>query len=90
MTDPKLKYYAVTVTVKPAPVGSSKYQSIMFRGLALAKNPNEAKELVSEMLLRSFDPNKQPKITKEVIKIKDCKLHNDFCIKAGEHGSHGL
>ena len=82
INDPKLKLYAVTATVKPLPVGNVKYQSKMYRGLALAKNPNDAKEQSKQIIIKSFDPFKAPKITREVIVIKDCKLHNDFFAKA--------
>jgi len=82
MKDPKLKLYSVIATVKPLPVGNTKYQRKMYRGWALAKNPKDAKELSIQILIKSFDPFKAPKITREVIVINECKLHDDFFAKA--------
>jgi len=82
MTDLKLKLYSVIAIVKPKPAGIVRYQSKMYRGWALAKNPNDAKELSIKVLIASFDPFRPPFITREVITIKDCKLHNDFFAKA--------
>ncbi len=80
MNDPKLKFYAVTVVVKPLPNGNMRYQSKMHRGLAYAKNPNDAKEMTIQVILESYIGLEEPKITREVIIIKDCKLHDAFCI----------
>jgi hypothetical protein len=82
MNDPKLKFYAVTAVVKPLPTGNVRYQSKMYRGLAYAKNPNDAKEATIQILLKSFIDVQEPKVTREVIIIKDCKLHHDFYISA--------
>lgn len=75
MSEKKRKPYAVTLTVKPKPQGISKYSSKTYRGMAMALNPKEAKELSIAIVLENV---KVPIITREEIFIKDCKLHADF------------
>lgn len=77
-----LKLYANTAVISPKPVDTVRYQRKMYRGWALAKNPNDAKESSIQTLIKSFDQTKEPKITRDVIVIKDCKLHNDFFAKS--------
>ena len=81
MNNEKLKAYAITLVLKPKPDEFIRYQSKMYRGFSLAKNPADAKEQCIQQFMHNFDPNKKPVITRDVIFIKECKLHNDFMNK---------
>jgi len=74
----EIKPYAITLTVKPKPTATVRYSSVTYRGMSFAGNPSQAKEQAIERIIKSFDSTKEPKITKEVIFIKECKLHGDF------------
>jgi hypothetical protein len=74
----EIKPYAITLTVKPKATATVRYSSITYRGMSFAGNPTKAKDQAIEKVIKSFDPTKEPKITKEVIFIKECKLHGDF------------
>lgn len=57
MNNPKLKPYAVTLSVKPKQQGIYKYSSRSYRGIVMAKNTNDAKEQAIQVLLISFKDN---------------------------------
>lgn len=86
MTEQALKTYAMTISVKPQKTGPAKYRALTFKGIALAKNSTEAKDLVIGRFVKqyeSYDGSSitHPKIGKEDITVKECVLYNDFIAK---------
>jgi len=82
MSDKKLKAYAITLIVKPKQIGVNRYSGKMFKGIAFAHNPTDAKEQSIQQIIESFNPEKEPFINREVITIKECNIHNDFINKS--------
>lgn len=86
MADKTLKPYAIRVMVKPASRQGVKYSSKSYKGIALATNPTQAKELAVAIVLRSFADNDgsiitKPIITRSDITVKECNLYGDFTAK---------
>jgi len=85
MSSKKLKPFAVSVSVKPKADGIVKYGMKTYRGIAMAKTSNEAKELSVDVILKSFQGNDgstitRPIIDRSMIKIKDCRIVEDFFV----------
>ena len=83
MSKSQLKAYALHITVKPTSTRVSKYTAIPVKGIAIAKNPNEAKELGINIVLNSFSEYdgssiNRPLITRENLTVKECKVYADF------------
>jgi hypothetical protein len=83
MSNSNLKAYALSISVKPTSTRGSKYNAVSFKGIAIAKNPNVAKELGINMVLDSyihFDGSSinRPLITRENLTVKECKPYADF------------
>jgi len=79
----QLKAYALHISVKPTSTNFSKYSTMPFKGIAIAKNPTEAKELGISIVLNSFDGYdgssiSRPLITRDHITVKECKVYADF------------
>jgi hypothetical protein len=88
----KPKAYAVKVTVKPKSEGIAKYRSSLFKGIVVANNPTEAKELATKIVLDSFDDYDGSSITKPLITmnnitVKSCELFSDFFISTKKEGN---
>lgn len=82
MSNPKLKPYAVKLTVRPKADKLSKYAAKTYNGIAMGKSPNDAKEQAIQVILISFKDNdgsiNKPVINRETITVKSCKLYDDF------------
>jgi len=78
--------YALRIIVKPKPDGITTYGAKSFKGVALAKNPAQAKELAIEIVLKAFADHDgssivKPIITRDDLTVKECKLYGDFITK---------
>lgn len=87
MSKTKLKAYALHITVKPTGTRTHKFSPVPFKGIAIARNPNEAKELAINIVLNSFKEYdgsavNRPLITRENFTVKECKPYADFFIKS--------
>lgn len=83
MSKSQLKAYALHIQAKPTSTKFSKYSAVPFKGIAIAKNPTEAKELGIQIVLNSFDGYdgssiSRPLITREHLTVKECKVYADF------------
>ncbi|HBL74272.1 MAG: hypothetical protein A2W90_18130 [Bacteroidetes bacterium GWF2_42_66] len=79
----QLKAYAISVSVKPKPVGAMKCIGRAYHGISMAESPKCAKEQVILSLLdhfKEYDGSgiKKPLINRDCITINSCKLHDDF------------
>jgi len=86
MSKTKLHPYAIRVIVQPKPDGITKYGAKSFKGVALAKNPAQAKELAINIVLDAFADHDgssivKPIITRDELTVKECKLYGDFITK---------
>ena len=86
MSNKKLKPYALSISVKPKSTATNKYSTSTFKGIALAENPNQAKELALDIVLDGFSHNDgssptQPIITRDNLTVKECKLYGHFVAK---------
>ena len=78
MSNKKVNVFAVTAFVKPNPDGIVRYHGRTFKGVVFAKNGKEASEKAINLLIESFSPGSR--VTREVIKVRECKPYNDFLI----------
>lgn len=84
-TKPALPYM-VTVFVKPKDNGNTKYGGKSYKGISIAHNPDQAKELATLAILRTFkdydgSTADAPLINRDVIKVKSCILADAFVVK---------
>jgi hypothetical protein len=81
MKEKETKLYAMTVVIKPKPVGNMRFKSKTYRGIVVAENIAKANELTIQTIVKGAQSVKECTITEDVVFIKECKLHNDFCTK---------
>ncbi len=83
-----MKSYAIKLTVKPVSNGRIKYIAKTYKGIVIANNPGAAKDGAIALVLKSFQKNDgselKPKIQRENITIKECKLYNDFIFNTND------
>ena len=80
------KPYALSISVKPKSTATNKYSTITIKGIAIAQNPKQAKDMGLNMVLNSFSHYDgssplRPVITIDNLTVKECKLYGDFVAK---------